>query len=85
MTFQSVGALMRDAGTYTKRSDHGSSETRLKRTSLALYQSNHDHNKEHLDSRSSQLYIHCAGIGLLYKGPCYQDEMLHANADIEYL
>ena len=83
MTIHSVGALMRDACTYTKHSDHGSSETRLKRTSLSLYQSNRDHNKEHSDSRSSQLYVHCAGIGLLYKGPYYQDEMLHANADIK--
>ena len=85
MTIYSLGALMRDAGTCTKHSDHGKSETRLKRTSLSLYQSNHDHNKEHLDSGSPQLYVHCAGIGLLYKGPCYQDEMLHANVDIMYL
>ena len=70
MTAHSVGALMRDAGTYTKHLDHGRLETRLKRTLFSLYQSNHDHNKEHLDSRSPQLCVHCAGIGLLYKGPC---------------
>ena len=82
MIIHPVGALMRHAGTYTKHSDHGSSETRLKRISLSLYQSNHHHNKEHLDSRSFPLYVRCAGICLLYKGSCYQDGMLHANADI---
>ena len=84
MTIHSLGALMRDAGTYTKHSDHGSSESRLKthfvvivpRAILITIKSTW------IVAAPSCMYTALV-LACCTRDLVDQDEMLHANADIQ--